>query len=73
MDQFKPKLVKLMLEPRQGLVGREQNGPSECPEEDGSRGVPSRAEAHADEKGQAKEGGNGGMKSDEVLTGPRFG
>lgn len=58
-----------MLEPRQGLVGRDQNGP----EEDGSRGVPSRAEAHADEKGQAKEGGNRGMKSDEVLTGPRFG
>lgn len=56
-----------MHEPRQGLVGRDQNGPSECPEEDGSRGVPSRAEAHADEKGQTKEGGNVGMESDAVL------
>lgn len=37
-------------------------------EEDRSRGVPSRAEAHADEKGQAKEGENMGMKSNGVLA-----
>lgn len=73
LDQFKPKLVEPMLEPPQGLVGKEQNDPGECLEEDKSKGVPGREEAHADEKVQAKEGGNVGMKSDEVPAGQGLG
>lgn len=73
LDLFKAKLVELMLEPPQGLVGREQNGPGERPEEDGSSGVRGRAAAHADEKEQAKEGVNVGVQSDEVLAGPGLG
>lgn len=53
------------------MVGRKQHGASECPEEDRSRGVPGRAEAHADEKGQAKQGGNiGKLKARKFLAGP---
>ncbi|OPJ81363.1 hypothetical protein AV530_009830 [Patagioenas fasciata monilis] len=73
LDQFKPKLVEPMLEPPQGLVGKEQIGPGECLEEDKSKGVPGREAAHADEKVQAKEEGNVGMKSEEVLAGQGLG
>lgn len=73
LGQFKPKLVEPMLEPPQGLVGKEQNDSGECLEEDKCKGVPGREEAHADEKVQAKEGGNVGMKSHEVLAGQRLG
>lgn len=50
----------------------EQDGPSEHPEEDKSRGVPRRADAHTDEKEQVNEGRNLDVKSDEVLAGPEL-
>jgi len=64
-DQLKPKVVKLVLE-----FGRQGAKWSRGRQEQRS---PSRAEAHADQREQAKDRGNVGMKSDEVLAGPVLG
>lgn len=51
-----------------GSGGWGQNGPSGWSEQE-DRGVPSREEAHTDEKQHLKRGGKIGMKSNKILTG----
>lgn len=51
-----------------GSGGWGQNGPSGWSEQE-DRGVPSREEAHTDEKQHLKKGGKIGMKSNKILTG----